>query len=223
VCALFSAIDFALEIYIWVLLALAVVWWLIGFNVISTSNKIVANIESFLATITAPARLPFQYVLPEVGGQDISPCVLILAMVAARHAIVLTASAAIPIIGVIDNIQYIGGRYYVFGWACERGNRASIDVHIYSGGAAGGKPLGTFVTAGKAGLDNEPAVDRECQDANGGKHRFKIELPNQFLQTFQRKSLFAHGIAVDGNVKNAVISQSGKFQLPSPKWPPDPR
>ena len=109
--ALFSAIDFALEIYLWVLLALAVVWWLIGFNVISTRNKAVAIVESFLATITAPARLPLHYVLPEVGGQDISPCVLILAMVAARHAIVLTATAAIPIIGVVDNIQYAGVRY----------------------------------------------------------------------------------------------------------------
>lgn len=115
-----------------------------------------------------------------------------------------------------------GDRYYVFGWACQRGSRASIDVHIYAGGAAGGKPPGTFLTGGKADLDNEPAVDRECQDANGGKHRFKIELSNQLLRTFQRKSLFAHGIAVVGNVENAAISQSGKFQLPSPKWPPDP-
>jgi hypothetical protein len=108
------------------------------------------------------------------------------------------------------------------GWACQRENRASIDVHIYAGGAAGGKPPGTFLTGGKADLDNEPAVDRDCQDANGGKHRFKIELPNQLLRTFQRKSLFAHGIAVVGNVENAAIRQSGKFQLPSPKWPPDP-
>jgi hypothetical protein len=127
-----------------------------------------------------------------------------------------------PIIGFVDNIQYVGDRYYVFGWACQRGDRASIDVHIYAGGAAGGKPPGTFFTGGKADLDNEPAVDRECQDANGGKHRFKIELSNQLLRTFQRKSLFAHGIAVVGNVENAAISQSGKFQLPSPKWPPDP-
>ena len=138
-------------------------------------------------------------------------------MVATRQAIMLTATAAIPIIGVVDNIQYIDGRYYVFGWACQRGNRASIDVHIYAGGAAGGKPPGTFVTAGKAGLDNEPAVDRACEDADGGKHRFNIELPNELLRTFQRKSLFAYGIAVDGDVENAAISQSGKFQLPSPK------
>jgi hypothetical protein len=76
--------------------------------------------------------------------------------------------------------------------------------------------------AGKADVDNEPAVDRECQDANAGKHRFKIAQPNQLLRTFQKKSLHAHGIAVAGNVENAAIARSGRFQFPSPKWPPDP-
>src|SRR3984957_14335034 len=108
--------------------------------------------------------------------------------------------------GVIDAIQYGTDQFFVAGWACQQGNRGSIDVHVYAGGAAGGKPPGTFVTAGKAALDNEPAVDRECQDANGGKHRFKIELPNQLLRTFQTKSLFAHGIAIVGNVENAALS-----------------
>jgi hypothetical protein len=124
--------------------------------------------------------------------------------------------------GVIDAVRYEGNQFYVFGWACQQGNRSSIDVHIYAGHAAGGTPAGTFVTGGKADLANEPAVDRECRDANSGKHRFRIALPNQLLRSFQRKSLFAHGIAVVGNVPNAVIAGSGRFQFPGPKWPPDP-
>jgi hypothetical protein len=127
-----------------------------------------------------------------------------------------------PVIGVIDSVRYEGDQYYVFGWACQQGNRASIAVHIYAGHPAGGSPPGTFVTPGKADLDNEPAVDRECHDANGGKHRFKIALPNQLLRTVQKKGLFAHGIAVAGNVENAAIEGSEKFQFPAPKWPPDP-
>lgn len=127
-----------------------------------------------------------------------------------------------PVTGVIDDIRYESDQYYVFGWACQQGNRSSIDVHLYADHAAGGRPAGTFVLAGKADLGNEPAVDKECQDANGGKHRFKIALPNQLLRTFQKKSLYVHGIAAAGNVENAAIAGSGRFQFPAPKWPPDP-
>jgi hypothetical protein len=126
------------------------------------------------------------------------------------------------VIGVIDTIQYGSYQYYVSGWACQQGDRGSIDVHLYAGHAADGRPAGIFVTAGKADLDNEPAVDRECRDVNGGRHRFKIALPNQLLRTFQKKSLYAHGIAIAGNAENAAIAGSGRFQFPSPKWPPDP-
>jgi hypothetical protein len=131
-------------------------------------------------------------------------------------------SHAGPVTGVIDGVAFEGGQYYVRGWACQEGQRPSIDVHIYANHAAGDKPPGTFVTAGTANLDNEPAVDQECHDANGGKHRFNIPLPNQLLKTFQQKKLYAHGIAIAGNVENALLAGSAKFSFPSPQWPPDP-
>ena len=132
------------------------------------------------------------------------------------------AAPAGPVIGVIDAVRYVGDQYYVFGWACQQGNRGSIEVHVYAGHAAGGAPPGKFVIGGKADLANEPAVDHECEDAAGGKHRFQVALPNQLLRSFQRQALFVHGIALAGNVENAAIAGSGRFQLPSPKWPPDP-
>jgi hypothetical protein len=127
-----------------------------------------------------------------------------------------------PVTGVIDGVAFEGDQYYIRGWACQDGNRGSIDVHIYAGHAAGAKPPGTFLTAGTANLANEPAVDRECHDANGGKHRFRVALPNQLLRTLQGKKLFVHGIALVGNVENTALAGSGRFALPSPKWPPDP-
>jgi hypothetical protein len=137
----------------------------------------------------------------------------------------LTAAAqnapAGPVTGVIDGVTFEGDQYYVHGWACQEGNRGSIDVHIYAGHAAGDKPPGAFVTAGTANLPNEPAVDRECHDANGGKHRFRVALPNQLLRSFQQKKLFAHGIAIAGNVDNALLAGSDNFKLPAPKWPTD--
>jgi hypothetical protein len=124
--------------------------------------------------------------------------------------------------GVIDGVAFEGDQYYVHGWACQEGTRGSISVNIYANYAAGGTPPGTYVMAGTANLDNEPAVDRECHDADGGKHRFRIALPNQLLRTFQGKKLFVHGIALGSNVENSLLAGSGKFAFPTPKWPPDP-
>jgi hypothetical protein len=145
-----------------------------------------------------------------------------LACLALPAASAAPAPHAGPVIGVIDAVRYESGQYYVVGWACQQGARASIQVHLYAGHPAGGTPPGTFVTPGMADIADEPAVDRECQDADGGKHRFKIALPNQLLRAVQKKSLYAHGIAVAGNVENAAIAGSGRFQFPAPKWPADP-
>src|SRR5579863_3915541 len=132
-------------------------------------------------------------------------------------------SRAGAVTGVIDGVAFEGNQYFVHGWACQEGNRGSISVNLYASHPAGGTPPGTYVMAGTANLDNEPAVDRECRDANGGKHRFRIVLPNQLLRTFQGKKLFIHGIALVGNVENALLAGSGNFAFPAPKWPPDPQ
>jgi hypothetical protein len=125
--------------------------------------------------------------------------------------------------GVIDGVVFERDEYYVHGWACQEGQRGSVDVHLYAGGPAGGKPPGAFVLGGPANLPNETAVDAECHDPTGGRHRFRLALPNQLLRSSQNKKLYAHGIAIAGNVENAAIAGSGKFKFPPPKWPADPR
>lgn len=60
--------------------------------------------------------------------------------------------------GVIDGVAFEGDQYYVHGWACQEGNRGSIGINIYANHPAGGKPPGTYVMAGTADLNNEPAV-----------------------------------------------------------------
>jgi hypothetical protein len=52
--------------------------------------------------------------------------------------------------------------------------------------------------------------------------KLRIALSNQLLRTFQNKQLYAHGIAVAGNVESTAIAGSGNFKLPMPKWLPDP-
>jgi len=124
--------------------------------------------------------------------------------------------------GVIDGVSFEGDQYFVHGWACQEGNRGSIAINIYATHPSGAKPPGTYVMADTANLANEPAVDHECHDADGGKHRFYTALPNQLLRSFQNKKIYIHGIAIAGNVENSLLAGSGKLSFPAPKWPPDP-
>jgi hypothetical protein len=146
----------------------------------------------------------------------------LLCVASIRSAAAAQNSRAGPVTGVIDAIRLEGDKNYVFGWACQQGNSGSVDVHIYADHSANETPRGTFVTGGKADLDSEPAVGHECQDPKGGKHRFKIALPNQLMRTFQKRKLYAHGIALAGNVENAAIARSGALQFPKPAWPAEP-
>ena len=52
--------------------------WLVAFNVINTSNRLVYSIGDFLYRVTEPVLSPIRRVLPNLGGIDISPVILIL-------------------------------------------------------------------------------------------------------------------------------------------------
>jgi YggT family protein len=87
--ALFMVIDLALEIYIWLLIASAILSWLIAFNVVNTRNQVVAVIGDFLFRITEPALRPIRNLMPDLGGIDISPVILILIIIFIRYIIAL--------------------------------------------------------------------------------------------------------------------------------------
>jgi YggT family protein len=80
--------DLVLESYIWILLAAAVVSWLIGFKVVSTDNRAVAVVDKLLNSLTEPVRRPMRYLLPDLGGVDISPLLLIALVMAVRYGMV---------------------------------------------------------------------------------------------------------------------------------------
>lgn len=71
-------IDTIITLYIWLLIGSAILSWLVAFNVVNTRNPIVANIGEFLYRITEPALRPIRAVLPNLGGIDISPVILII-------------------------------------------------------------------------------------------------------------------------------------------------
>jgi len=71
-------IDTIITLYIWILIASAILSWLVAFNVVNARNPVVANVGEFLYRITEPALRPIRALLPNLGGIDISPVILIL-------------------------------------------------------------------------------------------------------------------------------------------------
>jgi YggT family protein len=69
-----------LEIYKWVVILAVIVTWLVQFNVVNTHNRFVYAVSDFLYRITEPALRPIRRVIPFVGGIDLSPIVLLLAI-----------------------------------------------------------------------------------------------------------------------------------------------
>jgi YggT family protein len=78
-------IDTVISLYIWVLIISAVLSWLVAFNVINTHNRFVYQVMDFLYRVTEPALRPIRRVLPNLGGVDISPIVLILLLYFLRN------------------------------------------------------------------------------------------------------------------------------------------
>jgi YggT family protein len=76
--AILDIILIVLELYVWLLIAAAILSWLVAFNVVNTRNQFVAMIGEFLYRITEPLLAPIRSVMPNLGGLDISPIILIL-------------------------------------------------------------------------------------------------------------------------------------------------
>jgi YggT family protein len=76
--ALFQTIDLALSIYTWMLIGSAIFSWLFAFNVINGRNQFVNMVGNFLHNITEPVLAPIRRLMPNLGGIDISPIIVLL-------------------------------------------------------------------------------------------------------------------------------------------------
>ncbi len=83
--SLLNLIATIIQIYIYVLIAAAVLSWLIAFNVVNTRNQFVAMIADALWRLTEPVLAPIRRILPNLGGLDLSPVVLILLLIFLRN------------------------------------------------------------------------------------------------------------------------------------------
>ena len=76
--AILDIVLIILDLYVWLLIASAILSWLIAFNVVNTRNQFVASVAEFLYRITEPLLRPIRNFMPSLGGLDISPIILIL-------------------------------------------------------------------------------------------------------------------------------------------------
>lgn len=76
--AVFSTIDMVLGLYTWIIIGSAIFSWLYAFNVINPGNRFVGMIGEFLFKATEPALRPIRRIMPDLGGMDISPIVLLI-------------------------------------------------------------------------------------------------------------------------------------------------
>ena len=93
--ALIQTILFALDLYWWIIILSAVFSWLYAFNVVNSRNGVVGMIGNFLFRATEPALRPIRRVLPDLGGLDISPIILLLLLFFVRQLIVTTIAPAL--------------------------------------------------------------------------------------------------------------------------------
>ena len=77
-------IDELLNGYTWIVIASAIMSWLVAFGVVNISNLFIRTVVNFLYAVTEPVLKPIRRFLPNLGGVDISPVVLLIGIYAVR-------------------------------------------------------------------------------------------------------------------------------------------
>ena len=94
--------DNIVSIYIWILIINAIISWLVAFNVLNTSNRFVYSVLDVSYRLTAPPLNYIRRFLPNLGSIDISPVVLILALMFLRNLVFEMLSPRVILIMIID-------------------------------------------------------------------------------------------------------------------------
>jgi YggT family protein len=76
--AILDVLLLVLQIYTYIIIIVAIMSWLIAFNVINVYNDVVRTIWNALNAVTEPLLKPIRSILPAFGGLDISPVILLL-------------------------------------------------------------------------------------------------------------------------------------------------
>lgn len=73
-------IDNVIDIYTWIVIASAIMSWLVAFGVVNVRNQFIRVVVDLLYRLTEPVLRPIRRILPNLGGVDISPVILLLGL-----------------------------------------------------------------------------------------------------------------------------------------------
>ena len=73
-------IDNIIDIYTWIVIASAIMSWLVAFGVVNVRNQFIRVVVDLLFRLTEPVLRPIRRILPNLGGVDISPVILLLGL-----------------------------------------------------------------------------------------------------------------------------------------------
>jgi YggT family protein len=84
---LYIVLHALLQAIIWIVVANAIMSWLVAFDVINLRNRIAYQVVHFLDSVTRPILRPFRRIIPPLGGVDITPVILIILVEATDQAL----------------------------------------------------------------------------------------------------------------------------------------
>lgn len=93
--ALIQTIVLALDIFWWLIILSAIFSWLYAFNVVNPRNQVVGTIGNMLFRVTEPVLGPIRRLLPDLGGIDISPIVVLLIIFFIRQFLLTSVAPAV--------------------------------------------------------------------------------------------------------------------------------
>ncbi|WP_037299432.1 YggT family protein [Rubritepida flocculans] len=99
--ALFFLLQAGLSLFFWAVVIAAILSLLIGFNVLDTRNRLVWTLSDFFYRVTEPALRPIRARLPQLGGVDISPLILLLVI-----------QACMILVRAVQGYMIRGGLYF---------------------------------------------------------------------------------------------------------------
>jgi len=77
-----------LDIYFYIILAMVIMSWLVAFNIINLGNPFVRQVAYALRRLTEPLLAPIRSILPDLGGIDVSPIILLIGLQFVRYLVV---------------------------------------------------------------------------------------------------------------------------------------
>lgn len=85
---LLNFISLVITLYMWVIILSAILSWLIVFNIVNRHNQFIYMVSDSLYRLTEPVLRPIRRNLPDFGGLDISPVILILGLIFLRNVVI---------------------------------------------------------------------------------------------------------------------------------------